>query len=186
MVHSTSRCLSSQYKLGKIHVVYSCSASFQDISLNDHPLTGPHLTYTLVGVLCRFRKGPIAIMRDVEWMFHHFHVAKKHQDYQRFLWWDKGDLNSNPSVYRIKVFCADSPPGYSNFRVNHLASQGLGKFSEETIKFIQRSFYVDDGLTSVNSADKPNMLLRSQEPCVEQENICLQKFVSNKKKYLPQ
>lgn len=52
-------------KPGKIHIVFDCSARFQNTSLNDHLLTGPDLTNTLVGVLCHFRKGQVAIMRDV-------------------------------------------------------------------------------------------------------------------------
>lgn len=105
------------HKPGKIRVVFDCSARFHETSLNDHLLTGPDLTNTLVGVLCRFRKGPIAIMCDIERMFHQFHVAKEHQDYLRFLWWDDGNLDSKPSVYRIKVhlFGAASSPGCSNF-----------------------------------------------------------------------
>lgn len=42
-------------KPGKIHVVFDCSARFQETSLNDHLLTRPELTNTLVGVLCRYR-----------------------------------------------------------------------------------------------------------------------------------
>ncbi len=91
------------HKPGKIHVVFDCSARFHETSLNDHLLTGPDLTNTLVGVLCRFRKGPIAVMCDIERMFHQFHVAKEHQDYLRFLWWDDDNLDSKPSVYRMKV-----------------------------------------------------------------------------------
>lgn len=64
------------HKPGKICVVFNCSARFQDTSLNDAFLTGADLTKTLVGVLCRFRKGPIAIMCDVERMFYQFHVEK--------------------------------------------------------------------------------------------------------------
>lgn len=56
----------------KIRVVFNCSARFQDTSLNDALLTG--------AVLCRFGKGPIAIMCDVERMFYQLHVAKEHQD----------------------------------------------------------------------------------------------------------
>lgn len=105
------------HKPGKIRVVFDCLARFHETSLNDHLLTGPDLTNTLVGVLCRFRKGRIAIMCDIERMFHQFHVAKEHQDYLRFLWWDDGNLDSKPSVYRIKVhlFGAASSPGCSNF-----------------------------------------------------------------------
>ena len=78
---------------GKIRVVFDCSARFKDTSLNDHLLTGPELTNTLVGVLCRFRKGPIAIMCDAEKMFH---VRPEHQDYLRFSWWENGDLECPP------------------------------------------------------------------------------------------
>ncbi|XP_073711060.1 uncharacterized protein [Misgurnus anguillicaudatus] len=115
------------HKPGKIRVVFDCSARFHDTSLNDHLLTGPDLTNTLVGVLCRFRKGPIAIMCDVERMFHQFHVAKEHQDFLRFLWWDEGYLDSKPSVYRMKVhlFGAASSPGCSNFGFKYQASRGL-------------------------------------------------------------
>ena len=72
-------------KPGKIRVVFDCSARFRDTSLNDHLLTGPDLTNSLVGVLCRFRKGPVAVICDVERMFHQFHVRPEDQDYLRFL-----------------------------------------------------------------------------------------------------
>lgn len=77
-------------KPGKIRVVFDCSVRFQETSLNDHLLTGPELTNTLLGVLCRFRKGPIAIMCDIERMFHQFHVKPEDRDYLRVLWWEKG------------------------------------------------------------------------------------------------
>ncbi|KAK0146795.1 hypothetical protein N1851_013915 [Merluccius polli] len=174
------------HKPGKIRVVFDCSARFQDTSLNDNLLSGPDLTNTLVGVLCRFRKGSIAIMCDVERMFHQFCVAKKHQDYLRFLWWDNGDLNSKPSVYRMKVhlFGAASSPGCSNFGFKHLASQGLGKFSEESVKFIQRSFYVDDGLISVDSPGEAIHLIEESRALCRTGNLRLHKFVSNKREVL--
>lgn len=89
------------HKPGKIHVVFVCLALFQETSLNDHLLTGPDLTSTFVGVLCRFRKGPIAIMCDIERMFHQFHIEKEHQDYLRFLWWDDGNLYSKPLCQQL-------------------------------------------------------------------------------------
>ncbi|CAI5635451.1 unnamed protein product [Oreochromis niloticus] len=100
-------------KPGKMRVVFDCSAKFQETSLNDHLLTGPDLTNTLVGVLCRFRKGSVAIMCDIERMFHQFHVKREDQDYLRFLWWENGNLETSPSVYRMKVhlFGAASSPG---------------------------------------------------------------------------
>ncbi|XP_032411399.1 uncharacterized protein LOC116714770 isoform X2 [Xiphophorus hellerii] len=174
------------HKPEKIRVVFDCSARFQGTSLNDHLLTGPDLTNTLVGVLCRFRKGPIAIMCDVERMFHQFHVIKEHQDYLRFLWWDKGDLNSEPSVYRMKVhlFGAASSPGCCNFGLKHIASQGKNKFSKETVEFIQRGFYVDDGLASVTSTAKAIQLVKESRELCKTGKLHLHKFVSNNKEVL--
>ncbi|KAL7872267.1 hypothetical protein SRHO_G00072500 [Serrasalmus rhombeus] len=174
------------HKPGKICVVFDCSARFQETSLNDHLLTGPDLTNTLVGVLCRFRKGPIAIMCDVERMFYQFHVVREHQDYLRFLWWDKGDLDSKPLVYRMKVhlFGAASSPGCSNFGLKYLASQGHGKFSEESIKFIQSGFYVDDGLTSVKSSAEAIHLVQESRALCRTGNLRLHKFVSNNKEVI--
>ncbi|XP_061767094.1 uncharacterized protein LOC133559382 isoform X3 [Nerophis ophidion] len=171
------------HKPAKICVVFDCSARFQETSLNDHLLTGPDLTNTLVGVLCRFREGLIAFMCDVERMFHQFHVVKEHQDYLRFLWWDKGDLNSEPSVYRMKVhlFGAASSPGCCNFGLKHLASEGKDKFSKETVKFIQRGFYVDDGLASVTSTAEAIKLVKESRALCKTGKLRLHKFVSNNK-----
>ena len=47
-------------KVGKIRVVFDCSARFAGTCLNDHLLQGPDLTNSLVGVLIRFRNDHIA------------------------------------------------------------------------------------------------------------------------------
>ena len=170
-------------KLGKICVIFDCSACLQETSLKDHLLTCPDLTNTLVGVICRFRQGPIAIMCDVKRMFHQFHLAKEHQDYRRFLWWDNGDVDSKPAPYSMKVhlFGAASSPGCVNFGLKHLEVQGHGRFSEESIKFILRSFYVDDGLTSVKSHAEAIHLVEESRALCRTGNLSLHKFMSNDK-----
>lgn len=86
------------HKPGKIRVAFDCSAKCQDTSLNDHLLTGPDLTNTLVGILGRFRKGSIAFM-FIERMFLQLRVKREDQDYLRFLWWEQGNLDTTPSVF---------------------------------------------------------------------------------------
>ncbi len=105
----------------------------------------------------------MAIMCDIERMFHQFHVKPEDQDYLRFLWWEKGDLESQPQVYRMRehLFGTASSPGCANYGLKHLAAQGRGNFSETSVRFIERNFYVDDGLTSVSSASEAIQL--SQE-----------------------
>lgn len=54
----------------KIRVVFDCGASYQGTSLNQQLLQGPNLTSSLIGVLTRFRQEHIALMADIEAMFH--------------------------------------------------------------------------------------------------------------------
>lgn len=77
----------------------------------------------------------MAIMCDIERMFHQFHVKTEDQDYLRFLWWENGNLEAQPSIYWIKVhlFDAASSPGCANYGLKHLAAEGGGRFSEDTI-----------------------------------------------------
>lgn len=54
----------------KLCVVFDCAASFQGTSLNQQLLQGPDLTSSLLGVLLRFRQESVAVMADIEAMFH--------------------------------------------------------------------------------------------------------------------
>ncbi|KAL9986036.1 hypothetical protein ACROYT_G000097 [Oculina patagonica] len=64
------------HKPGKIRVVFDCSAKFKGKSLNDLLLKGPDLTNSLFGVLTRFRQERVAVMADIEAMFHQFSVDR--------------------------------------------------------------------------------------------------------------
>lgn len=173
-------------KPGKIRVVFDCSARFQDTSLNDHLLTGPDLTNSLVDVLCRFRKGPVAVICDVERMFHQFHVRPEDQDYLRFLWWENGDFESPPSVFRMRVhlFGAASSPGCANFGLKHIAVEGQGQVNQDTVKFVQQNFYVDDGLVSVMSDSEAIQLVEEARKLCSVGKLRLHKFISNSDKVL--
>ena len=60
-----------------------CSARHNGVSLNDMLLQGPDMANAVLGVLCRFRKEPIAITCDVEQMFFQFKVDECDRDYLR-------------------------------------------------------------------------------------------------------
>ncbi|XP_023805606.1 uncharacterized protein LOC111946470 [Oryzias latipes] len=173
-------------KPGKIRIVFDGSAKFQGTSINDHLLTGPELTNTLLGVLCRFRRSPVAIMCDIERMFHQFHVCAADQDYLRFLWWENGDLDTPFTIYRMKVhlFGAASSPGCANYGLKHLAAEGEGRFSKETVKFIKTNFYVDDGLASVDTESQAVQLVKEARELCSTGKLRLHKFISNSTKVL--
>ncbi|XP_046708913.1 uncharacterized protein LOC124388391 [Silurus meridionalis] len=144
----------------KLRVVFDCSAKFRGISLNDTLLTGPDLINSLLGVLCRFRKEAVAIICDIEKMFHQFYVSPELQNYLRFLWWEDGDLEAEPQEYQMAVhlFGATSSPGCANFGLKYLARQHKGEYPSASA-FVERNFYVDDGLISVPSVEEAKELI---------------------------
>ena len=64
-------------KAEKLRVVFSSSADFQGHSPNRHLLQGPDLSNSLVDVLCRFKREPVAFTCDIEGMFHQVHVKRR-------------------------------------------------------------------------------------------------------------
>ena len=168
-------------KPDKLRVVFDCSAKYKGQSLNDHLLQGPNLTNTLIGVLCRFRKEPIAFMCDIEAMFHQLKVDPRHRDFLRFLWWEDGNLNSNPVEFRMNVhlFGATSSPGCANFGLKQAATDHESEFGSEVVHFIHRNFYVDDGLKSLPTDNEAISLIRKTKALCQKVGIRLHKFSSN-------
>ena len=64
-------------KPDKIRVVFDCSAQYQNTCLSDHLLQRPDFMNSLTGVLHRFLKGKIALMCDIQRVFHMFKVFKR-------------------------------------------------------------------------------------------------------------
>ncbi len=87
-------------KKGTLRVVFDCGATFRDTSLKQL-LQGPNLTNSLLGVLLRFRQETIALMADIQAMFHQVKVAEEDVDFLRFLWWDDGNLKQEATTYRM-------------------------------------------------------------------------------------
>ncbi|XP_053733153.1 uncharacterized protein LOC128765925 isoform X1 [Synchiropus splendidus] len=169
-------------KPSKLRVVFDCSARYQGTSLNEHLLRGPDLMNSLIGILLRFRQHHIAVMSDVEKMFHQFHVPEPDRDYLRFLWWKNGDLTAEPSEYRMKVhlFGAASSPGCANYGLKHLAKENQGQFPLGS-QYIMKDFYVDDGVTSVADASQAVQLAQEATQLCALGGLRLHKFVSNSK-----
>ena len=77
--------VSNANKPGKIRVVFDCSAEVGEESVNRNLMTGPDLTSQLIGVLIRFREEHVAIMTDIEAMFHQVKVAEKPRSFLRLM-----------------------------------------------------------------------------------------------------
>ena len=138
----------------KIRVVFDCSAQFQGMSLNSELLQGPDLTNNLVGILLRFRQDPVAVMGDVQSMFHQVRVPVEDRDFLWFLWWPGGNLAKSLEEYRMTVhlFGAVSSPSCVNFAMRRNAEDHQHEFSPEVVSTVLKNFYVDDCLKSLPSS----------------------------------
>ena len=168
-------------KKNKIRVVFDCSAQHQETSLNEHLLQGPDLMNSLIGVLYRFREKPVAFISDIERMFHQFRVRTEDRNYLSFLWWKDGNIEDNPTTYRMKVhlFDAASSPGCAIYGLKKLAKDHGREVSDEVVKFLTHDFYVDDGLRSCDTTEQAINLIEEARTVCSKGNIRLHKFLSN-------
>ena len=106
-------------KPDKIPVVFDCSAEFQGRPINKELLSGPDLTNQIIGVLTRFREVKIAIIGDVEAMYHQVQVPEDQQSFLKFLWCHNHDIDREPHDY---VMCAHAFGATSSWRSSNKCS----------------------------------------------------------------
>ena len=173
-------------KPGKIRVVFDCSAKYCGTSLNDQLLEGLGLTNSPLGVLSRFREERIALMSDVEAMFHQVRVCPSDCDAPRFLWWPDGDLDSQPGEYQMRVhlFGGASSPSCANFALKKTVEENKGDFDAQTVETVMRNFYVDDCLKSVPTDQEAINLTKQLHKRLARGGFNLTKWLSNSRKVL--
>ena len=121
--------------------------------MNDQLLHGPDLINNLFGVLNRFRQESIALVSDIEAMFHQVRVDPRDHDAVRFLWWPDDDVRQQPVEYRMEVhlFGSTSSPSVTSISLRKTAQDNVSDFGHEVIDTVLQNFYVDDCLKSVSS-----------------------------------
>ncbi|XP_077508402.1 uncharacterized protein LOC144119726 [Amblyomma americanum] len=168
-------------KPGETRVVFDSSAQFKEVSLNRGLLTGPDLMNSLHGVLIRFRKEPVAITVDIKHMLYCFLVRDGHPNYLRFLWFRNNDIYIDVVEYRMKVHVfGNSPsPAVATYGLRRTAREGEEEFGSDVRQFIERDFYVDDGLKSL-SKDKAviSLIRRTRNRFIIQGKSLLRELVA--------
>ncbi|XP_062610110.1 uncharacterized protein LOC134271902 [Saccostrea cucullata] len=166
-----------------IRMVFDSSAKHEGVALNDVLLKGPDSSNSLQGILMRFRKDKIAITADVEQMFHNFRVCEPHRDYLRFIWHEENNVEKPLTDYRMTVHVFGNSPSPA------VATYGLRKSvtnaDDDVRSFVNRNFYVDDGLISCPSEiEAVNLFKRTQESLMSGGHLRLHKVASNSKAVL--
>ena len=140
-------------KPDKCRIVFDCAAKSAGISLNSQVHQGPDLTNKLLGVLMRFRQGPVAFMADIEAMFLQVNVNPEDRDARRFLWWKHDDPIQELEVLRMRshLFGGVWSPSCVNYALHRTLEDNNEDFDEETQHMVLHNFYVDDCLKSTNT-----------------------------------
>ena len=165
----------------KFRIVFDCGASFKGTSLNDNLLQGPNLTGNLLGVLTRFREGPIAVVADIRAMFHQVKVSPKDRDSLRFFWWDNNDIASTPKEYQMLVhlFGATSSPSCCSFALRQVGIDNLANADPDVLSCLKRNFYVDDFLKSFHNKGDALRIIAQLTASLERGGFHLTKFSSS-------
>ena len=173
-------------KPDNVIVVFDCAAKFRGISLNDSVHQGPDLANKLIGILLCFRQEPVAIMADIEGMFNQVRVHKEDRDVLRFLWWPDNDLTKEPDIFRMTthLFGGVWSPSCTNFALKRTAEENIENYDIETIRTIDRNFYIDDCLKSVPTEHQAIRLVEQLRSVLSTRGFRLTKFLSNSKKVL--
>jgi len=161
--------------------VFDCAAKFKGTFLNDQFLQSPDLTNGFLGVIIRFCQEPVAMVADVEGMFHHVRVAPDDCHALRFLWWPNSDLSKEPVDYQMLVhlFGATLSPSCASFCLKKTATDNQGEFDVETINTVNRNFYVDDCLNSVPTTDKAARLSGQVRELLSRGGFRFTKWISD-------
>lgn len=164
----------------KVRPVFDASAQGQNgVSLNECVETGPNLIPSLVKILVRFRRWPIAIVADIQKAFLQIAVRPEDRDVHRFLWSDNGRV-------RVMRF-ARVPFGNrsSPFILNATIKHHLEKFEPtNVVAELEENLYVDDWLTGADGESEATHMIQEASDVMSQCSMNLTKWGSNNKEVL--
>ena len=173
-------------KPGKLRVVFDCASRHLGVSLNDYLLQGPNLTTNLVEVLLRFREGRVAMMSDIQEMFMQVRVPQDDRGALRLLWWEDGNTDGVVREWQMAVhpFGAASSPFCAAMALRKSLDISEVRSDDLVREAIERNFYVDDCLISLDSVSEASGLASKLTEAVNLAGFRLVKWSSNEPKTL--
>ena len=162
----------------KLRMIVDARARRKGTALNDFLHTGLDHMNSLLGILLRFRREPIAFTCDIQQMSHNFLVTLQHRDYLRFLWTKDYPKATQEYCMKVHLFRATSSPGVATFGLQKVA-EDYHNISTETTRFLKDDFYVDDWITSVSTLKKAKKWIKAATIICSKANIRLHKFTCN-------
>ena len=163
----------------KIRPVFDASAkSSTGVSLNDALLVRPTIHPPLLGVLFCFCLHRVALVADVDRMYHANELTKPDRDLHRFVC----RRNPKDSLLEYRMTRVIFGVSASSFIVNMSVKQNAIDFAMNyplAIDAVNRAFYVDDGLTGADSTEEAIELQRQLQQLFSRRGFLLHKWNSN-------
>lgn len=80
---------------------------------------------------------------------------------------------------KVHVFGNAPSPAVAIYGLRRAITESVQEYGKDTVKFVERHFYVDDGLISMSSEAEAINLLQQTQASLAKSNLRLHKFVSN-------
>ncbi|UYV72544.1 hypothetical protein LAZ67_9003635 [Cordylochernes scorpioides] len=137
-----------------IRPVFDASSKvYRSPSLNDCLEKGPNLIEMIPNLMLRFRNGKFGVVADIKKAFLQIEVNERDRDYLRFLWYSQNREKTEVFRHRRVVFGVNCSP----FILGAVIEYHLSNVRPEhkpLAQRLQKSFYVDNLVTSVNSFEE--------------------------------
>ena len=103
--------LKPESKTTPCSIVFNSSANFRGHVLNEYYAKGPDMLNNLLGVSLRFREEAVAVIGDIQKMFHSIDIPLLDQMTHRFLWRNLDDQREPETYVITAVNMRDRPSG---------------------------------------------------------------------------
>jgi hypothetical protein len=164
-------------KPDKLRLVLDCAAKSSGKSLNDHLLSGPDFLTSLPGVLLAFRCHKVAVVGDIQEMFHRVLIREEDRQAQRLLWVD-GEY-----VMNVMTFGAVCSPASAQYIKNRNARR-FENTIPKAVKAIVDHHYVDDYIHSIDSIEEAIKTVKDVINIHAAGGFNMRNFMSNSKELL--
>ncbi|XP_074657307.1 uncharacterized protein LOC141910513 [Tubulanus polymorphus] len=169
-------------KKKKLRVVFDAASSYQGVSLNNQLMSGPDFLQRLPGILLRFRQEPVAVMGDIEAMYHQVKIAEEDQPALSFLWRDLEDREPDAYQMVVNIFGARCSAAIACFALRKTADEpGVAADVRDAIL---RDFYMDDFLHSETTPPEATRMVQDVTRAVRHGGFRLTKLLSNSREVI--
>ena len=152
--------------------------------LRKNLLRGLDHLYSLFAILLRFHRDKLAVMSDIEQMYHQVNLKESDQDALRFVWKNTNEEEIEDHKKTVHIFGKTDSPCIANWVIKQTASDQSNEYSVDVINTIHENFYMDDYLECFSSEERAIDTIQKVISILSNDGFRLTKWLSNNKNIL--